>query len=106
MDYDKVKTEDLPKTLIEKHERMLEESKRAHENIGRIRILTEKLDQISHWVEDSKGKQKQAHMKLLDDAKDELDKLRGEATSSKINGKELEKKIKSHEEALAYWKKK
>jgi hypothetical protein len=104
MDYADAKPEDIPKKLVEKHKKLLSESKTALQNIDRIKILEEKLDQINHWIEESKGKKKEEYLKRKEAAEAELAKLRGDSSSTKVSAREFEQRIAEHERALEYWK--
>jgi len=107
MDYSNITVEDLKKQLLEKHKKQLVEAKTTLTNIDRIKILTEKLDQLTHWVEESKGKKKDAYAKRKEAAETELAKLKGETTiTQKSSAKQLEEKIRDHEKAIEHWKKK
>lgn len=107
MDYSKITTEELPKKLVEKHNRMLLESKTALQQIDRIRILEEKADQLSHWVDESKGKKREEYLGRWDASRSELDKIKsGLSLPSKVSVKDLESKVAEHEKAIEYWKKK
>jgi hypothetical protein len=106
MDYDTVNISEIPKKLVEKHKKALSDAKTTLQNIDRIKILEEKLDQQRHWVDESTGKKKEEYAKKLKASEAELAKLAGEtAPHPNITPRQLEEKIKEHEKAIEYWKK-
>ena len=92
---------DLSGQMVEKHENLVKQYSKESENIGKIIVLEEKVDQLSHWAKDG-GKFK----KEMEKSSKELKKLKEgvEVKSPRSRVKALEKKIEEHKEALDYWR--
>ena len=109
VDYESVSPAELTKLLIQKHERLLSGYRKHNQNLDKIRLLEEKLDQIDHWISAGSDESK------LKKFRERRDKTLGDLAQLKnisgipkveVHTKDLNKKIAEHENALDYWRRK
>lgn len=97
--------ESLRKKLCAKHKNLLKTYKKRRDDIERLAILEDKIDQLTHWIENQEetaGK----HVTEKQDSEKELASLTESLGSfSHKQVREIEEKISEHREALSYWSK-
>jgi F0F1-type ATP synthase delta subunit len=106
MDCSEITPEFLKKKLIEKHKNFINEYKQKLDDMQRLFVLEEKIDQLSHWIEKDS---EQSNSQLISNkhaSETELEELKsrlGVFSDKKIT--EVKEKIREHEEALNHFKK-
>ncbi|MFH0862024.1 MAG: hypothetical protein V1875_03240 [Candidatus Altiarchaeota archaeon] len=96
------KPKKLAEALVEKHDRFIGEYSDEVEKVQQITMLTEKKDQLIHWVDEkvSKGK----YQKELEDAEAELKKLQETyKPKNQAHYAGLRERIEEHKKAKDYW---
>lgn len=92
----------LAQMLVEKHDRFISEYSDETERVRQLAMLTEKRDQLIHWVEEKGSRSKYAME--LQETEGELEQLQS-AHKPKSQGyfEGLRERIEGHKEAKAYW---
>ena len=123
MDFQKPKQEELANLLAEKHRNFIKDYRKEYDILDRIAVLKEKKEQLSYWIDDSKGNPPlhQKYLQAKENTDAEVNKLGEELknlyssktkkfgpteTDSKGRHKWLKTQITSHEEGETYWKNK
>jgi len=87
-------------TLIEKHDRLIQEYSDSMDGQERLSILREKKDQLEYWVDADGG---DMYKKELVETQNELGKLEENMITTDLRPSELKKRIEDHVEAKQYW---
>jgi hypothetical protein len=105
----------LSKKLVEKHNRLLTEHTKEFDLLHELFVLSEKQDQLEHWIDDAMNdddekkckaykKQKEKSEKDILRTTKELEKLKTQdGYDPKQRYNSLKNIIDSHREAINYW---
>ena len=104
MKFNEVSEALLKAKLVEKHKRFQTDYAKKRKDLERLFILEDKIDQLSHWIENVEGEDVAKLSSERQKAEEELNTLKSRLGAlSHKNTTELEEKIHEHEQALAYW---
>lgn len=99
---DDISPKKLAQSIVEKHDRFIMGYSDEFDKMKQITMLTEKRDQLLHWVEENGSKNK--YSKELTDTQTELEKLTSSfEQKTPAFYSELGEKIKQHIAAKEYW---
>jgi len=104
MKFNEVSEAPLKAKLVDKHKRFQTDYAKKRKDLARLFILEDKIDQLSHWIENIEGEDVEKLSSERQKAEEELNALKSRLGAlSHKNTSELEEKIREHEQALAYW---